>query len=185
LKKNVQMEIQTEALENNSQKNVRIETQNIISLNKFIFLSIISFGIYEIWWIYKSWRFFKQKDELDINPLARAFFSIIFFNSLLNEILDFAQEKKYSKCYSSSFLFFGFLISNLLSRLPEPFWLISLLSFIFLIPPFKALNFAKLNSTEFTVVEESKFNSRQIILIVIGVILWVLVLLGMNAENTN
>jgi hypothetical protein len=178
------MEVQTEALENSLQSNIKIETQNIISLNKFIFLSIISFGTYEIWWIYKSWKFFKQKDELDINPIARAFFAIIFFNSLLNEILDYAQEKKYSGCYSPSFLFFGFLTSNLLARLPEPFWLISTLSFIFLIPPFKALNFAKLNSTEFTVVEESKFSTRQIILIVIGAIFWGLVILGMNFENT-
>lgn len=178
------MEIQTEALENSLQSNIKIETQNIISLNKFVFLSVISFGTYEIWWIYKSWKFFKQKDELDINPIARALFAIIFFNSLLNQILDYAQEKKYTGSYSPSFLFFGFLISNLLSRLPEPFWLISTLSFVFIIPPFKALNFAKRKATEFTIVEESKFNTRQIILIVIGTIFWGLVLLGLNLENS-
>ena len=116
--------------------------------------------------------------------LSDFLFAIIFFNSLLNEILDYAQEKKYTGCYSPSFLFFGFLISNLLSRLPEPFWLISTLSFVFLIPPFKALNFAKLKATEFTVIKQSKFNSRQIILIVIGTIFWGLVLLGLNLENS-
>ena len=35
-----------------------VEEQKIISLNKFILLSIISFGLYEIWWIYKAWEFF-------------------------------------------------------------------------------------------------------------------------------
>lgn len=178
------MEIQTQALENSLESNIKIETQNIISLNKFIFLSFMSFGTYKIWWTYKTWKFFNQKDELDINPIARSLFSIIFFNSLVNEILDYAQEKKYTGCYSPSFLFFGFLLSNLSARLPEPFWLISTLSFIFFIPPFNALNFAKLNSTEFTVVEESKFSTRQIILIVIGAIFWGLVILGMNLENT-
>ena len=73
------MEIQTEALENSLQSNIKIETQNIISLNKFVFLSVISFGTYEIWWIYKSWKFFKQKDELDINPIVRLFICYYIF----------------------------------------------------------------------------------------------------------
>jgi hypothetical protein len=179
------MEIESEALENSLENNLQIETQNIISLNRFIFLSFISFGTYKIWWVYKSWKFFKQKDELDINPIARSLFSILFFNSLITEILDFAQEKNYGKSYSSSFLFFGFLLLQLSAKLPEPFWLISTLSFIFFIPPFRALNFAKLNSTEFTVVEQSKFNTRQIILIIVGIVFWGLVILGMNIENTQ
>ena len=28
--------------------------------------SIISFGMYAIWWVYKAWRFYKQKEKLDI-----------------------------------------------------------------------------------------------------------------------
>lgn len=177
------MENKIESVENINLEKTEIETQSIISLNKFIFLSFISFGTYEIWWIYKSWKFFKQKDELDINPIARALFSIFFLHSLFNEILDFAQEKNYDKSYSSNFLFFGFIILNFLSKLPEPFWLISILSFLFLIPPFKALNFAKMNSTEFKVIEQNKFSTRQIILIVIGIIFWSLVILGLNIEN--
>jgi hypothetical protein len=184
LNKNAGMEIQTEILQNNALQNSNVDTQNIMNLNKFIFLCIISFGTYQIWWFYKSWKFFKQKDNLDINPIARSLFGIIFFHSLLNEILDFAYEKNYSKCYSPSFLFFGLIVSNLLAKLPDPFWLISTLSFLFLVPPFMALNFAKLNSTDFTVIKESKFNPKQIVLTLIGVIFWGLVLLGLNSENT-
>lgn len=177
------MENKNEIVENINLDTTEIETQSIISLNKFIFLSFISFGTYKIWWYYKTWNFFKQKDEMDINPIARAIFSILFVNSLFSEILDFAQEKKYDKSYSSSFLFFGLLIFALFSRLPEPFWLISTLSFVFLIPPFKALNFAKMNSTEFKVIKQNKFSTRQIILIVIGLIFWGLIILGMYTKN--
>jgi uncharacterized membrane protein (DUF373 family) len=120
------MENQNEYVENVNIENNEIDKQNIISLNKFIFLSIISFGTYEIWWIYKSWKFFKQKNELDINPILRSLFSIFYLNSLFSEILDYSDEKNYTKSYSSSFLFFGFIISNFLSKLPDPFWLISL-----------------------------------------------------------
>ena len=87
-----------------------VEEQKIISLNKFIFLSIISFGTYEIWWIYKAWRFYKQKENLDIMPAARAIFSFFFLNSLFNKILEFAKKKEYQNSYSSVSLFIGFFV---------------------------------------------------------------------------
>jgi hypothetical protein len=174
------MENQDEILDSgNLVKNNVVEEQKIISLNKFIFLSIISFGAYEIWWIYKAWRFYKQKEKLDIMPAARALFSIFFLNSLFNKILEFAKEKGYNDNYSPTILFSGFLIGIISGWLPDPFWLISILSFIFFIPPFKALNFAKQNSTDFIVSEQLSFSGRQIALIVIGVIFWALVLMGM------
>ncbi|MBO9698635.1 MAG: hypothetical protein J7604_00430 [Sporocytophaga sp.] len=156
-----------------------IEEQKIISLWRFIFLSVISLGAYEIWWMYKAWRFYQQKDKSDINPVARAIFSIFFINSLLGKILSFAKEKGYSENYSSAGLATGFIVINLLSSLPDPFWVISILSFLFLIPAFTAFNFAKLNSNDFQVKEQDSFNGRQIALIVIGAILWFIIIIGL------
>ena len=45
--------------------NIGIEDQKIMSLTRFTFLSIISFGLYPIWWIFEAWRFFMQKNKLD------------------------------------------------------------------------------------------------------------------------
>ena len=87
-----------------------VEVQKIISLNKFIFLSIISFGVYEIWWMYKVWKFYQQKEKLDIMPAARAIFAIFFLNALLKKNLEFAKEKGYEGSYSSVPLFIGFFI---------------------------------------------------------------------------
>jgi hypothetical protein len=160
-----------------------VEEQNIISLNKFIFLSIASFGLYEIWWAYKSWRFFQQKDKLDIMPAARAIFSLFFLYSLFVNIFSFAKKKGYDQNYSSGSLFAGFIILNLLSKLPDPFWLIAVFSFVFLIPPFQALNFAKQNSKEFIVNEQESFSARQIILLSLGTVFWGLVIVGLKAEE--
>ena len=178
------MENQDKILDNGDLETMNdVEEQKIISLNKFIFLSIISFGAYEIWWIYKAWKFFQQKERLDIMPAARAIFSIIFLNTLLNKILDFAKEKGYKDNYSATSLFIGFITGNLLAKLPDPFWLISILSFVFLIPPFKALNYAKENSRDFIVNEQASFSGRQIALIVIGVFFWGLVLIAMTMKD--
>jgi hypothetical protein len=173
------MENQIEISDINTEENNTIEEQQIISVNKFIVLSILSFGLYEIWWIYKSWRFFQQKDKLDILPIVRTIFSIFFLIPLFNKILDFANGKGYNRHFSSVLLFIGYIIVTLLANLPDPFWLISFLSIVFFIPSFNALNFARQNSTNFIVTEQLSYNRRQITIIIIGAIIWVLFLLGM------
>ena len=174
------MENQDEFLEdNNSEMTYVVEEQKIISLNKFILLSIISFGLYEIWWTYKAWDFFNQKEKLNVNPAIRTIFSIIFLIPLFNKILRFAKERGYNDSYPSILLFVGVFVVNFLAYLPNPFGLIALLGFVFFILPFKALNFAKRNSTDFIVTEQTSYNGRQIALIVIGGIFWALVLLGL------
>jgi len=160
-----------------------IEEQKIISINKFIVLCLVTFGLYPIWWIYKAWRFLQEKEQSDILPVLRTVFSIFFLYKLSIKILSFAKDKGYEESYSPVILFIGFVTGNVLSRLPDPYWLISLLSFVFLIPAFKALNYAKQNSTDFVVTEKISYSRRQILLIVLGVILWPLIILGMIADG--
>lgn len=157
-----------------------VEVQHLITLNKFIFLSLISYGTYEIWWMYKAWKYYKQKEKSDIVPAARAIFALFFLNALFGKIQDSAREKGYEKTYSTVPLFIGFFVVNALYRLPDPYSLLSLLSFVFLIPAFNALNFEKRNSPEISVNEQTGFSNRQIGLILIGLVFWVLALYGMT-----
>ena len=157
-----------------------VEEQKIINLNKFIFLCVISAGLYSIWWIFKAWRFYQQKENLNIMPALRAIFSIFFLISLFNKILSFAREKGYRENFSSIGLFIGIFIAQLLSYLPDPFWMVTILNFVFFIPPFQALNYAKKNSHDFIVTEQTSFSGRQIGLIVIGIVFWGLGLLGLS-----
>jgi hypothetical protein len=175
------MENHNDILDNDlSESGNYIDEQQIISQDMFIVLCVASFGIYPVWWIYKAWKFYKQKEMLDIMPAARAIFSIFFLQNLLVKILDFAKEKGYEGNYSPFALFLGFLFTNMLSNLPDPLWMISILSFVFLISPFNALNYAKQNSDDFIVTVQTSFNGRQIGLIIAGLIFWGLVILGMT-----
>jgi len=151
----------------------------IISENKFMFLCFISFGLYQVWWIYKAWRFFQQRENLDIIPAARAIFSIFFLHGLFERILSYASSKGYGKVFSPTSNYFGYILVSLLSRLPEPFWLITLMNFTFLIPAFRALNFAKMNSSEIKATFQNDFTGRQIALISFGGVFWFLVIAGL------
>ncbi|WP_316771925.1 hypothetical protein [Pedobacter frigiditerrae] len=156
--------------------NQNIEPQYIISLNKFIFLSVITFGLYIIWWFYKAWRFFQEKENTDIMPALRTIFGIFFLIRLFSKIIDFAKAMNYQKNYSPNLLFIGYLLTILLSYLPEPYGLISISGFGWFIKPFKALNYAKLNDSGYEVILQDRFNTRQIFLIVVGSIWWLLIL---------
>lgn len=131
--------------------------------------------------MYKAWKYYKQKEKLDIVPAGRAIFAIFFLNALFGKIQDSAREKGYEKTYSTVPLFIGFFVVNALYRLPDPYSLLSLFSFVFIIPAFHALNFEKRNSPEISVIEQIGFSSRQIGLILIGLIFWVLALYGMTS----
>ena len=55
-----------------------LEPQYVISQSKFVVLSFLTLGLYGVWWMFKSWKFFKEYEKEDIMPAARAIFSIIF-----------------------------------------------------------------------------------------------------------
>ncbi len=67
---------------------------NIVSPSKFIVLSILSFGFYELIWIYRNWKFFKEKEKLDISPFWRTVFAIFFIYSLFKKMLAIVMATK-------------------------------------------------------------------------------------------
>lgn len=169
----------TTAIEN-TPVNHHFADLTIISLKKFIFLSVISLGLYELWWIFKAWRFFAIKDHLNIMPAARAIFSIFFLYALFKRIREYAKEKGDAQDFSPGWMYVGYIVfALLLAHLPDPYWLISSFSFIFLIPAFVALNNAKKHESEFNVVIQEKFNIAQMIVIILGSLFWMLLLMGL------
>ena len=161
-----------------------VEEQRIISLNRFIFLSVISMGLYPIWWIFEAWRFFMQKDQLNIMPAARAIFAIFFIYPLLNRIQNDAEAQGYQKKFSSALMCVGYIGWSLLAQLPDPYWLISVAAFAFLIPAFQALNYAKINTQGLKIVQMQKFSMPQWILIIVCSILWLLILAALFILET-
>lgn len=162
-----------------------IEDQKIISLNKFLVLSFITFGLYQVWWTFKVWKFFIQKDGINIMPAFRALFSIFFNYALFKRIQTYAKSEGYTRNYSSGLLFLGFFIFSLISILPNSYQLLSIFYIVFMIPAFQALNFAKRNSNQFKVIEQEKWSTPQIIVIIIFSILWLLFFLGLYSIYTG
>ena len=59
-----------------------------VSIQRFVLLSVLSFGTYEAWWSYKNWQYLKKRDGLDISPFWRGWFMIFYIHKLLATIHD-------------------------------------------------------------------------------------------------
>ncbi len=163
--------------------NEDLQQETILSTTKFILLSLATLGIYQIWWLYKSWKFFKEREDLDIMPAARAIFGIFYMFQLMEKIQENAKSVGYTSSFSSGLILAGIIASNVISRLPDPFWMISFATCFLFIPPYKAFNYFKENADDINATEQSGFNWKQIILLVLGVIMWLLILAGMFLDD--
>lgn len=103
---------------------------------------------------------------------------------LVKKINNYAKQQGYTENFSSGWMFIGFIFFSVLIKLPEPYDLINVLNFIFFMPAFKALNFAKQQSNQFVVVEQKKFSKAQMVLIVFFSIFWCLYLLTLFLNPT-
>lgn len=150
-----------------------VSEQKLISLKKFIILNIFSFGFYLIAWIFQAWRFFLQKDHLDIRIALRTGFGVIYLYPLFLKIKNYASKENKVFDLKSLIMYLGVIITCIL---PEPLSYISILSFIFFIPAFRQLNHAKRNDPDIVCIEQNKFSWGHKIVIFIGTIFWVLIL---------
>lgn len=65
-----------------------------IPVQRLVVMSILTAGIYEIYWIYKNFKYLKQRSYADIWPFWRGIFGILFLHSLLRAIHDDFQTNE-------------------------------------------------------------------------------------------
>jgi hypothetical protein len=112
-----------------------------VSLLKLTVMSIVTFGIYELYWFYKNWNLIKQREKIKIAPFWRAFFAYFFCYQCFSDIRAQAASLDLQQSLPAGPLAVGWIITtllgNLLGKLPDPYWVVSLVSmfsFVFFLP---------------------------------------------------
>jgi len=125
------------------------------SVENFCLLSILSFGLYQVYWFYKHWSFLRDEKKINILPVWRALLIIFFGYSLFRKFYKLAVEKGYKGNPSLGLLFIIYIALSLFAYLPGDYlWIITLLSFIPLIPILNMMNF-------YYVKEQQNYNIRK------------------------
>ncbi len=122
-----------------------------ISTARLIFMTIISLGVFSSYWVYKNWRYIKERDGLDISPFWRGWFALFNFHSLLKYIKEDPKLGQRARpAYSSGWLTFGFIAFTLCgNQLVLP----SMLTFMFILPAHNhifSINQASANPPDFS-----------------------------------
>ncbi|WP_460894424.1 hypothetical protein [Rufibacter soli] len=165
------------------QEDIIEEYYHVQPVWKFAMLCMLTLGLYQIYWFYQNWRFVKEFEERDeIMPFWRSVFIIFFGQHLFSRVLLRAQEQNYQETYSSGWLMVAFFVLTVLSRLPDPLWLISVFSFLPLIPVLRARNFFFRTACPARSIS-STFTAGEVACVVLGTILCGLVAIGLAAGD--
>lgn len=126
---------------------------------RFVICSLITSGLYTMWWILRCWVYIQRRDGSNIWPFWRMVFAPVWMFSLADDI-----ERHTKAPVRRAPLIAGlFLFANFAVFFPEPFWLIGLFGFVPLLPLVRQVEeFNKQNHDE--LVSQPVFCGRHIIL---------------------
>jgi len=152
-----------------------------VSLPKFVVMSVATFGIYNLYWAYQQWVHISARGRESISPFWRAFFSPIWSFSLFERIKVDASTRGIAVYWSPGVLGFAYLIMGVLYRLPDPYWLVSLLSFLPLVPAVRAVIAIHERSTGAR-DRNGSFGAANVVGIIVGVGFLLLIIAAMASE---
>jgi len=101
---------------------------------KLSLMALTTFGLYELYWFYRNWKMIRQREQLPISPFWRAFFAPLWTFSLGMRFKAHAKERNISIELPVAAIGILYLLLSALWRIPQPYWLISLFSFIPIVP---------------------------------------------------
>lgn len=158
-----------------------------IPVARLIVLSIVSMGLYEVYWIYKNWRYIKERDGLNISPFWRGFFGIFYCHSLLRRIHEDEEARSYQQpAFTPGSLATGWvllrILANGISRMPSvAASIISAFtpSFLCLVPVQNHINAVteKRNPAQ----KAYGWSAGHIVCLVFGIVVWALLLVGLGS----
>jgi hypothetical protein len=105
-----------------------------VGLLKFVVLTICTFTLYELYWAYKNWQRVRERTGENIWPFWRAFFAPLWSFSLFRRIKEDAAGAGISAAWNPTLLAVTYLLWTAVWRLPDPWWLLCLLTFVPMIP---------------------------------------------------
>jgi len=147
-----------------------------VSTTKLVVMTLCTFGLYEVYWFYKNWSLIKKRDSSELRPFWRAVFSIFFCHGCFKDIQT-AADKLGVKTFSADAMAAGWVLASITWRLPDPYWLVSMCSILFMLPVQNAAN--EINAAAAPGHEpNASFGGWNILGVVAGGLVFVLGLVG-------
>jgi hypothetical protein len=105
-----------------------------VAIFKLVAMSVCTFGLYEMFWFYRNWRRIRQRTGRSLSPFWRMAFAQFWSFSLFEEVMQEADAAGVRYRWNSVLLGIAFFVLLVCSRLPQPWFLLSIFSFVPLVP---------------------------------------------------
>ena len=151
-----------------------------VSMVKLVVMNFCTLGAYQYYWFYENWQLIKERESLDILPFWRTFFAVIYCFPLFGKIETTGDLLHFRQLIPSGVLAAGWILLSVLSMLPDPYWLVTFLSIVFLVPVQQQIN--RINEQLAPGHNPNKnFTAWNIVAIVVGGSFFILALIGIFA----
>jgi len=159
-----------------------------IPVSRLILMSILSFGLYELYWMFMNWDYLRDEKHLKVQPMSRVVFREIFIYSLLRRIHDDPDSNAVHKprFFAIGLAFLWFVLSFLRSLTAADGTIYGIMitpfipSFLCLIPVQLYINAVR--KKQYPDIRYFGWTTGHIIMLVIGCVLWPLFILGAIAQ---
>ena len=155
-----------------------------ISGARLVLMSIASWGLFELYWIYRNWQYLKERDGLNIRPFWRGIFGIFFIHKLMGTIHDDPQANRLVKAgFSPSLLATVWvvlmLVGNIAGKADDPGLnllglLVSFPSFLLFLPVQNYIN--SVNEARSPNSPYTRWSPGQYACLAVGILIWLVML---------
>ena len=111
-----------------------------VSTFKLAVMTVFSFGLYEVYWFYKNWQAVRDREFSSVNVTLRAVFSLFFCYQLFAKVRNYGSSINATTSIHAGLLATGWIMTGVLGLLPDPLSLLTLFSFLFLLPVQSLIN---------------------------------------------
>jgi hypothetical protein len=154
-----------------------------VSKAKLVVMSIFTLGLYELYWFYKNWNHVKIRTRQKIRPFWRTIFSVFYCYSLFKTVQESADSHGGRKEINPGWLAVGYILLSITYKLPDPFWVVCLLTFLPLLPVQSTIN--SINAKVAPGADRnSNFSVKNIFVMIMGGLLLALATLGMTVDSS-
>jgi hypothetical protein len=111
-----------------------------VAIHEFVMLSVCTFGLYELYWFYKNWQWVKESQRSDLSPFWRAFFAPFWAYRHFCHVQERANAGGLVIKWNAGVLAILYFVLIPTWQLPDPLCLVSLGSFVPLLPVQQTIN---------------------------------------------
>jgi predicted Zn finger-like uncharacterized protein len=148
-----------------------------VSKPKLIVMSLCTWSIYQVYWFYKNWKIIRERTGENVRPFWRAFFAIFFCYGFFKSVRQSASSLGIPFQTSPGGLACAYIALAVMGNLPNPFWLVSFLTFLPLLSVQGVIN--QINSKGSLEHEpNNRFSLGNVVIIVFGGLVLLLCLIG-------